>query len=204
MAEKWTPERRRELTRNALVSSAGELFAERGFHAASLDEIAERAGFTRGAIYSNFENKEELFFAVLERHVNTSLEAFARLIDQHGGPGTVDTSALAKTWRESADDEQWAALSLEFSLYALRNPEVRERRVAQEHKLRDVMVQFVTDMTEGSGISFKIPIEDLIALMDGASFGLTLRALLDPKEAHLLELFIRLMDEAAITFPPAH
>lgn len=200
-AEKWTPERRRELTRNALVSSAAELFAERGFHAASLDEIAERAGFTRGAIYSNFANKEELFFAVLERRANTSLETFARVIDQQGGPGKVDTFALAEAWRDEADDEQWTALGLEFSLYALRNPEVREQYVAQQHKMRDVMVQFVRDMTEGSGMSFKIPIHDLVALMEGASFGLALRALLDPNEAHLLELFIRLIDEAAFTLP---
>src|SRR2546421_5848491 len=129
VAEKWPPERRRELTRNALVSSAGELFAERGFHAASLDEIAERAGFTRGAIYSNFENKEELFFAVLERHVNTSLEAFARLIDQHGGPGTVDTSALAKTWREAAGDEAGGGPTPGVSLYPLRKPEGGGRAV---------------------------------------------------------------------------
>ena len=62
-AEKWTVERRRELTREALLASAREVFAHRGFHAASLEEIAEAAGFTRGAVYSNFENKEELFFA---------------------------------------------------------------------------------------------------------------------------------------------
>src|SRR2546421_8563453 len=147
VAEKWTPERRRELTRTALVSAAAELSAERGFHAASLDEIAERAGFPGGAIYSNFENKEELFFAVLERHVNPSLGAFARLIDQHGGPGTVDTSALAKTWREAAGDEQWGAPSLGVSLSALPHPAGRERPVAQEHNRRDVQGPFVTDTT---------------------------------------------------------
>jgi AcrR family transcriptional regulator len=200
-AEKWTPERRRELTRTALVTSAAELFAERGFHAASLDEIAERAGFTRGAIYSNFENKEELFFAVLEQRVNTSLQRFARLIEDEGGPGTLDTSAIAKVWQETEGDEKWAALSLEFTLYSLRNPEVRERAAAQEHKLRDVMVDFVNEMTEGTGISFKIPVEDLVAMMDGASWGLRLRALTDPARDHLLELFIRLIDEAAFTFP---
>jgi AcrR family transcriptional regulator len=200
-AEKWTPERRRELTRSALVDSAAELFAERGFHAASLDDIAERAGFTRGAIYSNFQNKEELFFAVLERRVNTSLEAFARLMEEQGGPGTLDTSAIAKVWQETEGDEKWAALSLEFTLYALRNPEVRERAAAQDRKLRDVMVAFVLDINKSSGISFKISVEDLVAIMDGASWGLRLRALTDPRQDHLLELFIRLIDEAAFTFP---
>ena len=200
-AEKWTPERRRELTRSALVDSAAELFAERGFHAASLDDIAERAGFTRGAIYSNFENKEELFFAVLERRVNSSLEAFARLMEQHGGPGAMDPADIATLWRETEGDEKWAALSLEFTLYALRNPEVRERAAAQDRKLREVMVRFVLEINRSSGISFKVPVEDLVAVMDGASWGLRLRALTDPTQDHLLELFIKLIDEAAFTFP---
>src|SRR5437764_7496680 len=155
VAEKWTPERRRELTRNALVSSAAELFAERGFHAASLDEIAERAGFTRGAIYSNFENKEELFFAVLERHVNAQLEAFSSFFEQSGGPWAVEASAVAKAWQEMMGDEQWAALNLEFRLYALRNPEVRERLAAQERRMRDAMTRFVIDINVSSGVSFK-------------------------------------------------
>ena len=85
-AEKWTPERRRQLTREALVASARDVFAKRGFHAASLEEIAEAAGFTRGAVYSNFENKEELFFAVLDRHVELQAAAFDALFEDAGGP----------------------------------------------------------------------------------------------------------------------
>jgi AcrR family transcriptional regulator len=199
--EKWTPERRRELTRQALVESATELFAQRGFHAASLDEIAEAAGFTRGAIYSNFDSKEELFLAVLEKHVSEQLSSFAPLIEQQGGPGSMDTAAIAKAMQETAGDEKWAALSLEFNLYALRNPEVRELLVAQHEKMHDVMVRFVREMTEGSGISFKIPVEDLVAVMDGASWGLSLNALMDPQQARLMELFIKLIDEAALAFP---
>ena len=61
--EKWTPERRRQLTRDTLIEAAAAVFARRGFHGASLDEIAETAGFTRGAIYKNFADKEDLFFA---------------------------------------------------------------------------------------------------------------------------------------------
>ncbi|HWC39043.1 MAG TPA: TetR/AcrR family transcriptional regulator [Acidimicrobiales bacterium] len=200
-AEKWTPERRRELTRSALVDSAAELFAERGFHAASLDDIAERAGFTRGAIYSNFENKEELFFAVLERHVNSQLDAFSRLFEQSGGPGSVERSAVAKAWREMMGDEQWAALTLEFRLYALRNPEVRERLAAQERKLRQVMRRFVLELNESSDMSFRFPPEDIVAVIDGASWGLMEQALLDPSQEHVFELFIRILDEGAFERP---
>src|SRR5438270_14084196 len=76
MVDKLTPERRRELTRTTLIDAAADVFAKRGFHFASLDEIAETAGFTRGAIYKNFENKEELFFAVIERRIDSQLMLF--------------------------------------------------------------------------------------------------------------------------------
>src|SRR6266567_1315782 len=72
-----TPERRRELTKTALVDAAAEVFARRGFEGASLEEIAETAGFTRGAIYSNFGSKEDLLLAVVERYNQTLLDAFS-------------------------------------------------------------------------------------------------------------------------------
>src|SRR5207237_2583883 len=72
-----TPERRRELTRTALVEAAADVFAKRGFDAASLEEIAEAAGFSRGAIYSNFGSKEELMLAVVERYNETLVGAFS-------------------------------------------------------------------------------------------------------------------------------
>src|SRR5947208_6787622 len=72
-----TPERRRELTRTALVEAAADVFAKRGFDGASLEEIAEAAGFSRGAIYSNFGSKEDLMLAVVERYNETLVDAFA-------------------------------------------------------------------------------------------------------------------------------
>ena len=61
-----TPERRRRQTRDHLLDAAAQVLAERGFHGASLDEVAAAAGFTKGAVYSNFKNKEDLFLALLE------------------------------------------------------------------------------------------------------------------------------------------
>src|SRR5271154_6402080 len=64
--EPLTPERRRQQTRDYLLQAAATVFTERGFYAASLDEVAAAAGFTKGAVYSNFKNKEDLFLALLE------------------------------------------------------------------------------------------------------------------------------------------
>src|SRR5580698_5621289 len=79
--EKWTPERRLERTRAALVASARHVFATRGFEGASLDEIADAAGYTRGAIYKHFANKEDLFFAVGDAVSTEVLDIFVEQLE---------------------------------------------------------------------------------------------------------------------------
>src|SRR5262245_33076884 len=71
---------RREQTRSELVAAARSVFLRRGFHAASLDEIAAEAGFTKGAVYSNFAGKDELFVAVLAAHFAARVEIFEALV----------------------------------------------------------------------------------------------------------------------------
>ena len=61
----------RDVTRTRLLDAAEKVFVDRGFHAASVDDVAEEAGYSKGAVYSNFENKDELFLAVLERRVDS-------------------------------------------------------------------------------------------------------------------------------------
>ena len=76
-AEKLTPERRRQLTRDALVDAAAEVFAQKGVSGASMEEIAAEAGFSRGAIYSNFGSKEELLLVVMDRFMDRQLVNFS-------------------------------------------------------------------------------------------------------------------------------
>src|SRR5438105_9912188 len=107
VVEKLTPERRRELTRSTLIDAAADVFARRGFHAASLEEIAETAGFTRGAIYKNFDNKEELFFAVIERRIDAQLNRFSEVI-RHDRTAAADPAKLASIWESMLGfDTEW-------------------------------------------------------------------------------------------------
>ena len=72
---------RRRKTRDRLIDAAYEVFAETGVHAASVEMITERAGFTRGAFYSNFDTKEELFFALAERENRIRFERLQEGVD---------------------------------------------------------------------------------------------------------------------------
>ena len=67
--EPLTPDRRRAMTREHLLEAAAVVFARNGFHGSSLDEVAAAAGFTKGAVYSNFKSKEDLFVAVLDHRI---------------------------------------------------------------------------------------------------------------------------------------
>jgi AcrR family transcriptional regulator len=198
-AEKWTPERRRQLTREALVASGRDVFAERGFHAASLEEIAEAAGFTRGAVYSNFDNKEELFFAVLDRHVELQLAAFDAFFEASGGPVAAADEDVARVWRQLAagSDPQWVALSLEFRLYALRNPEVRDRFLDRYHAYRDRIVSYLSEILQDLDHELLIPVADLAAIVDWGAGGIMELGLIDPAQGHVLRSFLEVLNHGA-------
>ena len=193
VVEKWTPERRRQLTRDALVEAAADVFARRGFEGASLEEIAETAGYTRGAIYKNFDGKEELFFAVLDQRIQAQLQPFSEILEQKG-LGRADPADLADAWRQVlARESQWVALDLEFRLYALRNPDVRERWVAHERELRRVIVKFIEEHLAAAGLTVRIPIETLAAIVVPTSQGLVEWTQLDPESGDLFGAFLDLV-----------
>src|SRR5437588_12440714 len=76
-AEKLTPERRRQLTRDALLDAAEDVFVKKGVGGASMEQIAAEAGFSRGAIYSNFGNKDDLLRAVIDRFVTRQFAQYS-------------------------------------------------------------------------------------------------------------------------------
>jgi AcrR family transcriptional regulator len=196
--EKWTPERRRQLTRDALVDAAAQVFARRGFDGASLDEIAETAGFTRGAIYKNFGGKEDLFFAVSDRVNEQALADFAGILGD-GNPLDTDLEVIAARWRDMHEREPGQlALYLEFNLYALRNPEVRERVTAHQHTTRRLVADFIAKRRDAAGIQLRVPPEDLAAIFLITSDGFSTAAELDPSVARLYQKFLELMVAAMV------
>lgn len=188
--ERLTPERRRQLTRDALVAAAAEVFTAKGFHAASLDEIADAAGFTRGAIYSNFGSKEELLFAVYDRLDDMSLAGMADAMDERGGDPVEDATAAAEVWSGLLGrSRDVIALSLELRLYALRNPEARERLVKLEQQATDKLAGFIEDTFARQGMQLRTPAKQLAELGRAGVNGLEEAAAVDEESAaHYREL----------------
>jgi AcrR family transcriptional regulator len=127
--EPLTPERRRQQTRDYLLHAAARVFAERGFHGASLDQVAAAAGFTKGAVYSNFKNKEDLFLALLEANRQREMDALHATLEGSDVPPEARLPDFVSLIRDQTTDlgDNWDILYLEFVLYAMRNPVAREK-----------------------------------------------------------------------------
>lgn len=196
VVERWTQERRRQHTRDLLLDAAEEVFARRGFEGAPLEEIAETAGYTRGAIYKHFSGKEELFLAVNERFNKRFLEGFVDLIDADTPIEDLDLAAIAKLWREDQpQDQRVYALGAEFNLYVLRNPEARHRIAAQRRKVAEMIASFIDEQAVRIGVPPRIPSIILARIVLAASDGLQLASYLDDED-DLYEPFLELLVSA--------
>jgi AcrR family transcriptional regulator len=203
--EKWTPERRRQLTRDALLDAGAVVFARRGFHGASLEEIAETAGFTRGAIYKNFADKEDLLMAVWDRVNERTLREFDELLDEGGLVLDADhVAAVATKWRElQTRDRDASVLDLEFVLYMLRNPEVRDRVLAHRRAFARRLAGFIEQRAAAAAMELPMPAEDLANILLVTSGGFTTATLIDPELARLYEPFLDLLIRAFAATQPS-
>lgn len=109
----------REETRRRLIDSAAGIFSRVGFEAAPIDVIAEGAGFSRGAFYSNFESKDELFLILLERHINAEIETLDRSLARVQVAADL-AAVIERRYRVLGEDSSWCLLTTEFQLYTMR------------------------------------------------------------------------------------
>jgi AcrR family transcriptional regulator len=135
-------------TRNELVDAAEGLFTAQGFHATSLDAVAAEAGFTKGAVYSNFASKEDLFFTVYERRVDARVAEVERILEAAPTPQEgIERIIPGNRDRPEADDG-WMAVFFEFWAHVLRHPELRERFAAQHRRIIDVLAAAMVESGE--------------------------------------------------------
>ena len=144
--------RRRAQTRERLIDAAYEVFAEFGIRDAPVELICERAGFTRGAFYSNFASKEELFLAVHEvqaqERVDRLRSAVAAAID---GADITDPDVATEVLRQTgalfleslASDRTWYMLNVEFSAQALRQHDLRPLTAAADERFQEALAEIL-------------------------------------------------------------
>lgn len=173
-------EEKKARTRTQLLDAARNVFAERGFAGASLDEVAEEAGLTKGAVYSNFANKEDLVLAVLDDSFNRRMDQALSAVDLDG---TLEEQARVggSIFMAKFEEERWVdLLFLDFVTYAARNPEFGARLAARH---RESLAAIADVMTEGSAErdwGLPMPAEKLAMVMNALGTGLSMEKLIDP------------------------
>ena len=160
-------------TRESLLEAATNVFSRRGFYEASVDEIAEEAGFSKGAVYSNFASKQDLFIALLDRHLEAELQSIAAQF-------TTQDKTMAPPSRQSfpahlEEKRTWNLLSIEFMLYAMRHPTVQQQLAERYRMARNELATILRE-TQQTQLPPEYVAWGLLALGNG----LALQAYLEP------------------------
>jgi len=206
--EPLTPERRRQQTRDYLLGAAVQVFAERGFHGATLDEVAAAAGFTKGAVYSNFKSKEDLFLALFEANYERETAALLTVLEGRvelpAGAGLSDFVALIREQvRQSGPD--FALLHHEFVLYAARHPEARRRLAELDDAYGQVMVELLEAERVRHGLPALRSTERTVRIIHAIFRGLSEMAVIQPEvlDDDLLQEAVEFIARALGTTPDA-
>lgn len=166
----------RERTREELIRAAGRVFAEQGFHAATLEHVAGEAGTTTGAIYSNFAGKEDLFLALIEAKLANQIRAVHEYLADE--PTVADKmDRIAVRWMDVVRRRpQGFMLFVELWAYSVRRPRLMRRFAQRLHAYRQTTV----DLIEGSSEELTIPSERFAIIVNALSNGMAMEKLADP------------------------
>jgi AcrR family transcriptional regulator len=181
--EALTPERRRAMTRQHLLDAAAIVFARDGFHGSTLDQVAATAGFTKGAVYSNFKSKDDLFVELLDERINRQFAVVADVL----GAGTHVQAEQFPRVRDLIQgmnvmfwDDTWNTLYLEFVLYARRNPEAQAKLAATARRSREFVQALIEHEYAAIGGAPKYPTAELAEISLALFSGLGIDRLIDP------------------------
>ncbi len=183
MAIRVTRMDRKARTRADLIAAARRVFLARGFHAATLEEIAEDAGYTKGAVYSNFAGKDDLFLALLAEHYAQRAATYASLVlaeeDAEQTYRSIATFMLDAYEREPA----WWPLVSDFSTHAARHPELNERLRATREGFIDAIATTIEALCEQHEITFVVPAREVARGTGALMRGMAVEWAIDPSTA---------------------
>lgn len=173
----------KELTRARLLEAATAVFAERGFGDTSVEAICDRAGYTRGAFYSNFSDKDEVVLALLEQHSRESVREVASLLASSSDPSAFIQSLKVRSeqQRSSKEHRRWALLTAEFWLYSLRNPKARKMLAQHQRHLRSAYASAIEEVFKAIAIEPPAPFHDLATVLMALDEGIFSQHWIDPQ-----------------------
>jgi AcrR family transcriptional regulator len=163
-------------TRDLLIATARTMFLRDGYHGTSLDKVADAAGFSKGAVYSNFRNKDELCLAVLDAiHADELNAALTEVNDARSFDEGV--SGFQRWAERMIGDEGWTTLEVEFALQARHNPALREQLAARDQVIRATIAGVLASKLGGTTAMNP---EDMATALLSLGIGLGMQRVIDP------------------------
>lgn len=176
-----TRKQRQERTREELVAAAARVFARRGYHQATVEEIAAEAGFSTGAVYSNFEGKEQLFLAIADRRVQALVAEIAAVADaaENDGDAAAEAADQFRVFLEA--DPDWPLLFYEFWSLSVRDPELQGELAKRRDAIRDALAGTLERVASELGFELRFPPAALATAIAASLNGLAFERAADPE-----------------------
>lgn len=180
MAGPRPPSARRAATRARLLAGARDVIAEQGVRGASVEAICDAAGFTRGAFYSNFADRDELVLALIaDDHATTLDRVEAVLADPPDEPEEIVASILERL--ADVDPRQRFLTRTELTLYAVRSPTVRPDFVRLREEFRSAFRHAIEEAAARRRITLLLDSDTLVRTVEAIHDGATAQSLLEPQ-----------------------
>jgi AcrR family transcriptional regulator len=177
---RMTREQSKANTRERLLSAARSVFASSGFHGASVEEIASGAGFSTGALYSNFNGKEDLFLVLMGREIDKHAREISQAVGTRRSVAERATGG-ARQWMTMIEREpELLLLFMEFWAYGVRDPHVRPKVAARFAQVREMLTKLIVDGVREFDLELEIPAEELAVAIDALADGIARQKLADP------------------------
>jgi AcrR family transcriptional regulator len=177
---RMTREQSRANTRERLLGAARSVFARSGFHGASVEEIASEAGFSTGALYSNFDGKEDLFLVLMDREIDEQAREISAAVGARSSMAERATGG-ARQWMTMIEREpEVLLLFMEFWAYGVRDAQVRPKIAARFAQMRELLTKLIADGVREFDLELDIPAEQLAVAIDALADGIARQKLADP------------------------
>lgn len=175
-----TREQSKANTRERLLAAARSAFASNGFNGASVEEIASRAGFSTGALYSNFDGKEDLFLVLMEREIDEHAREIAEAVRERASVAERATGG-ARQWMTMIEREpELLLLFTEFWAYGVRDADVRPKVAARFAQIRRLLTKLIEEGVREFELQLALPAEQLAIAVDAIADGIARQRLADP------------------------
>lgn len=195
----------REQTKASLIKAARQVFAERGYGHATIDEIADAAGLTKGAVYSNFGGKAELFYALMRERIEERLALAAEAAGAIHGDIDRVTMGVGDVLKElMISQREWQIMYVEFWAAAAHDERLHESFALQRREARGRIGTVIEKLAEALGLETTMPSDEVAAIVLGLANGVAMEQIADPEQLdpELLTKALRMLFSGARATSP--